>query len=150
SGDACNGGSTSPGHDQVVTANPTTVALGSSPNPSTCGQKLTLDATVSPAGVTGTVTFFEGATNLGSSPVDGSGHAMLSVTPTSSGTHTYTAVYSGDGCFAGSTSPDDDQVVNPAATTVALTSNSPKTTYGDKVTFTATVTPAGATGTVTF
>ena len=86
----------------------TSVALGSSVNPASSGQVFSLTGTVAPAGggaPSGTVTFFDGAVNIGSASVNGSGQASLSLTALGSGTHAMTAVYSGDSQFQGSTAP---------------------------------------------
>jgi len=48
-----------------------TALLGSSPNPSVFGALVTLRATVSPAAVTGTVTFYDGTAVLGVSTLAG-------------------------------------------------------------------------------
>ncbi|KJY40339.1 hypothetical protein VR41_15120, partial [Streptomyces sp. NRRL B-1568] len=70
---------------------------------------------------TGTVSFFDGATLLGSAPLVG-GVATLSVSTLSVGSHSLTATYNGDTNFAGSTSPVDTQTVIQAATTTVLVS----------------------------
>src|SRR5438552_7466850 len=103
---------------------PTTTALTSDVNPSTCGQKVTLTATVTPTGATGTVTFFDGASTLGTGTLDANGNATLSVTNFTAGSHSLTASYASDGTYASSTSPDYTQTVNTTATTTAL-SNAP-------------------------
>ena len=101
-GDACYGTSSGTHAHTVGHATSSLVALGGTPNPSLCGQKVDLTVTVNPLGATGTVAFFEGMTSLGSAGVDPmTGQATLSVTPTSSGTHTYTATYGGDACHSG-------------------------------------------------
>ena len=51
-----------------------------------------------PAGATGTVSFFDGTTLLGTAPVTGN-TASLTVSTLAAGTHTITAVYSGDANF---------------------------------------------------
>ncbi len=51
----------------------------------------------------GTVTFLDGANTLGSSPLDASGVATLSVSTLSVGAHTLSASYAGDGSFASAT-----------------------------------------------
>ena len=63
-------GSTSPGLTQTVNQGATTTSLGSSANPSVFGQSVTFTATVAAASPasgtpTGTVTFKDGATTLG-------------------------------------------------------------------------------------
>ena len=58
----------------------TTTKLVSSKNPATFTQTVTFTATVTPQGTgtpTGTVSFFDGASNIGSSPLNGSGVATF-------------------------------------------------------------------------
>ena len=55
------------------------------------------------------------------------------------GTHSISAVYGGDTNFSISLSPVVKQVVNKAATSVSVTSSANPSTYGQSVTFTATV-----------
>ena len=96
---------------------PSSTALSSSPNPSTAGQSVTFTATVTGTGgtPTGTVTFMDGGTNLGTGTLNGSGVATFSTTPLSAGSHTITAAYGGDSTFTGSTSSSVSQTVNAAA-----------------------------------
>jgi hypothetical protein len=60
----------------------------------------------------GTVTFKEGASVLGSSTVT-TNHASLTTATLSPGTHTITATYSGDGVYGGSTSAPVTVTVKP-------------------------------------
>jgi hypothetical protein len=53
---------------------------------------------------TGTVTFFDGSTVLGTATLDATGMASLFIETLTPGKHTLTIVYSGDGNFQGSTS----------------------------------------------
>ena len=63
---------------------------------------------------------------------------------------TLTAEYSGDAtCLASTSSPVSVTITNPTTTTT-LTASSSSVLYGHPVTFTATVAPSAATGTVTF
>ncbi len=131
----------------------TSTALVSSINPSTVGQSVTFTATVTGASPTGSVQFKDGAGNLGSPVALSGGVAMLSTSALTQGTHSITAVYSGDAGNATSTSPVVSQVVNPAAagaTTTTLTSSQNPSTLGRSVTFTATVSGTSPTGTVQF
>ncbi len=122
------------------------------------GQSVTFTATVSGAGgtPTGTVTFLDGATQIGTMPLNGSGVAAFPTTTLTAGTHSITASYGGDANFAASTSTAVSQVVNgtgSAGTTTVLVSAPDPSTSGSSVTFTATVTSALAqtpTGTVAF
>src|SRR5205085_2305790 len=130
---------------QTVNQDQTTTALTASPNPSIIGQSVTFTATVTAnapgAGTpTGTVQFKDGAANLGAAQaLNGSGVATLSTTALNVATHPITAVYSGDVSFSSSTSPVVSQIVNPGATTTALTSSINPTVFGQSTTFTATV-----------
>jgi hypothetical protein len=102
-----------------TTATKTVVA--SSQNPSNFGQSVTFRATATAqkgfdgGRPTGTVSFFDGTTNLGVSTLNGSGVATLSISTLAVGTHTVTAAYSGDTNFEPSTSPPLSQVVHTAA-----------------------------------
>lgn len=133
----------------------TTTVLTSSSNPSTFGNSITFTATVSPSAATGSVTFYDGATSLGTIALSG-GSAALATSSLSAGTHQISAIYSGDSTYTGSTSNTITQTVNnpaPAATTTTITTSTPNpSTYGQSVTFTAQVTSASGTptGTVTF
>src|SRR5207248_2984662 len=93
--------------------------VSSSTNPSVSGQSVTftaaVTATASGAGTpTGTVTFKDGATTLGSGTLSG-GSATFSTSALAAGTHTITAVYSGDSTFAPSTSSALTQTVTASA-----------------------------------
>jgi len=73
------------------------IALTSSPNPSTFGRAVSLTATVT-TGATGTVTFYDGAIVLGTGRLAG-GVASLSTPSLAAGTRRLTAYYSGDSGF---------------------------------------------------
>ena len=101
---------------QVVNKAPTATNLSASPNPSFFGDGVTLTATVTVpapgAGTpTGTVTFTDGATVLGTSPLGLSGHATLTTAGLQVGTHSLQATYGGDGNFLASTSNSQLQMV---------------------------------------
>jgi len=105
-----------------ISTEATTTALLSSLNPSGVGQTVSFTATVTPQGTglpTGTVTFFDGPVNLGSPYLNGSGVALMSTSTLSVGTHSITAVYSGDSNFAGSTSPVLSELVQGAIALLA-------------------------------
>jgi hypothetical protein len=149
SGDSSFGSSTSAAVLQVVGQGSSTTAVTSAVNPSTFGQSVTFTATVTPSGATGTVTFKDGSTALGTGTLS-AGSATFSTATLAVGAHAITAVYGGDATFTGSTSTAVSQAVNQAASTSAVGSATNPSTFGQSVTFTATVTPSTATGTVTF
>jgi hypothetical protein len=112
----------------------TSTTLTSSLNPSTLGQAITLTATVTPSAgsglATGTVTFKDGAATIGSATLNWAGQATLSIATLAGGTHTITAIYGGNSNFKDSTSSALTQTVNPAATTIGVTSSANPSTYG--------------------
>jgi hypothetical protein len=134
----------------------TTTTLATSAPTTVVGPREPVTATVSSnAGTpTGTITFFDGNTVLGSARVDGFGQATIRVA-LGVGTHALTASFAGTGGFADSTSAAVTETVNRAVTRIDLASSVNPAVSGQAVTFTATVAivapGAGApTGTVTF
>ena len=131
----------------------TTTTLGSSPNPSTVGQSVTFTATVqtnSPTGTataaTGNVVFKDGGTTVYTGSI-ANGVATYTTSGLSVGTHSFTAVYSGDSNYGTSTSAATNQTVNGNATTTSLGSSPNPSTFVQSVTFTATIQTNGATAT---
>jgi Bacterial Ig-like domain (group 3)/Beta-propeller repeat len=95
-------------------------ALQASPSPAQSGATVTLTATVSApqkyaSTPTGTVTFQNGSTVLGSANLDPTGTAIYSTSSLAPGTCTLTAGYSGDSTYAA------------ASATATLTINAPDT-----------------------
>ena len=90
----------------------TTTALNSSLNPSVVGQSVTFTATVTGSSPTGTVQFKDGGSNLGAAVALTGTSASLTTAALTQGTHSITAVYSGDVNNTTSTSPPVSQVVN--------------------------------------
>lgn len=160
--DCPNGGSigydATSGYDQVtglgsVDANklvtgfsttPTTTALASDTNPANSGATVTFTATVTGSNSpTGTVTFLDGSTQIGTPQTLTSGVATLPYSGLIVGGHSITAAYSGDKKNAPSTSSILTETITAvgglSTTTVAMSSVNP-TTYGSLITYTATVT----------
>ncbi len=118
-GDVNNDAGTSAPVIQVVQAAPvdggTSTTLTSSANPSAVGSTVTFTAAVtSVAGTstqpTGTVTFLDGTTVLGTAALAG-GKASLNVSTLQQGTHSITAKYGGSGTYTASTSAPLSEVV---------------------------------------
>jgi len=61
----------------------------------------------------GTVTFEDGPTTLGSGTLNSSGQAMFTTSTLTVGSHSITASYGGDTTFKEGTSPKFTQTVNP-------------------------------------
>jgi hypothetical protein len=142
--------------------NPSSVSVGAATG-------VTVSASVVPASgsgtPTGSVSFFNGTTQIGQSATLSSGKASVSydTSKLAAGSDSITAVYSGDANFSTSTSQPVTLTVtsgNPSlpstATTLAITASpsSSQSNVGSTVTFTAVVTPGSGTtaptGTVTF
>ncbi len=152
--------STSSVLSQMVNQAATTTKL--TKNPTTAikfGQSVTFTATPTPsspgAGTpTGTVTFKDGSTTLGTGALAG-GIATFTTSALAVGGHSVTAVYDGDTDFTTSTSSAVSQTVSKSSTTTGLAQSTASTEFGQSVTFTATpvaVAPGAGmpTGTVTF
>ena len=142
----------------AATPSATSTVLSSSANPSQAGQSVTLTATVTASATgaatpTGTVTIRDGTAVLGTAGLDASGRAVLTTSGLAAGTHSITAEYGGDARSSASTSAALSQTVNPAptaaATSTSLASSLNPAAAGQSVTFTARVTPSGASGTPT-
>lgn len=131
-------------------------SLISSMNPSTFGSSVTFSAKVSASGAlgtpTGTVTFKDGDTILGTGTLDNTGATSFTTTALTGGTHTITAAYGGDATH-GTGTASVSQVVKAAATATALSSSANGSVFGQPTKLTATVTSAVTgtrTGNVTF
>jgi hypothetical protein len=121
----------------------TATTLSADVNPPVVGQPVNLTAVVTgAAGIpAGTVTFLDGATVLGTATLDGTGTASLAVAFPAAGDHALSAVYSGQGFSAASTSDVMTETVAPAPTAVGLTPSVDQGMAGVPVTFTVTVSP---------
>ena len=91
-----------------------TVTVSSSNGTSLFGVPITLTATIVPASATGSVTFKDGTTTLGSAAIT-SGSATLTTSTLAVGTHSITAVYGGSSGVSGGTSAVFSQVINSSA-----------------------------------
>jgi hypothetical protein len=112
---------------QVVNLYPSATSLPSSSlNPSIYGQSVTLTVKVTstaPSSPTGTVTFKNGTTSLGSATLNASGVAALTKTNLPAGSLSITATYNGDSETAKSTSASLPQTVNQASSTTTVKSS---------------------------
>jgi len=150
-GDNTFAGSTSPAQLLAVES-ATSTNLSLSPSSVTAGSNgpVVMTATVSPSSgsgtPTGTVTFFNGTTQIGTGTLN-SGVATYSYNPSSLAAETYSvlASYGGDSAFVGSTSSTQTLTVNPApdftigASPTTVTISSP----GQQGTTVVTITPSG-------
>jgi hypothetical protein len=134
----------------------TTTALSASATQINAGQSVTLNVTVAAAAgsaPSGTVTLLDGTTPIGSAALS-NGAAAFTVTTLAAGTHSVTASYAGDAADGTSTSGAVSIQVNAAgglqATTTTLAASAATAVSGQPITLTAAVSPASATGTITF
>ena len=99
----------------------TTTSIASSLNPSNAGQAVTFTASVIGSGgpPTGTVTFKDGGTVIGTAAVAG-GVATFTTTALTVGSHTISASYGGSAIFGASASPALQQAVNVPADSIKL------------------------------
>lgn len=138
---------------QVEVAKTSTTTTLVAPASATENTAVTLSAAVAPTAATGTVQFKDGATDLGSPVALNLGGATLTLpSGLSAGSHSISAVYSGDSTYATSSSAPSTIAVAgaPVSTTLALTAVSATGKASENVVYTATVSPAAATGSVAF
>jgi hypothetical protein len=123
----------------TVTKGTPAVILTSSLNPSLFGQSVTFTMTPS-AGATGTATFLDGTAILCGGVAIVSGIATCTTTALATGTHSVTAVYSGDGNYNGATSPLLSEVVsNPADFALSATPKSQTIPPGASTSYTISI-----------
>jgi uncharacterized repeat protein (TIGR03803 family) len=132
----------------------TTTTLAASSNPITAGQVVGFVAKVTSAGgtPTGTVTFTDGSTLIGTVAINTTTHQAVAFTDSLPvGANNITATYNAAGGFATS-SASLIETVNATATTTTLVASSNSIAFGQAVGFVATVTAIGGSpsGTVTF
>ncbi|MDR6689500.1 hypothetical protein J2X55_000399 [Microbacterium sp. 1154] len=106
-------------YDEPKVGTTTDVKVSDNPNDTTPTE---LTATVSPAAATGTVTFKDGSTELGSATLT-SGTATLSKV-LSAGTHTITASYTGDSSYGPSTADTTVTVATSTTPSFSIDSSS--------------------------
>jgi hypothetical protein len=148
---------------QTVNKAATNGLLTSSANPSNVNDQVGFVLTVTTSGTQSvpfsnspTITFKDGSNSVGCTVgwIPAGGKATCATSSLAEGSHTITATYSGDPNYSDPTVNSVIQVVNPIASSTALTSSANPSSVNQSVTFTATVTPSNGavplTGTVTF
>jgi arabinogalactan endo-1,4-beta-galactosidase len=147
-GDTYNASSISAAVSVTVTAVQTTTALTSSASSAPTGTSLTFTATVtgtSTPGPTGSVTFKDGATTLGSGILNASEIATYATSALAIGSHSITASYAGDADNSSSTSNTVSVTVTAAPDfTISLAPASATIANGGSATATVGVTPVNA------
>jgi hypothetical protein len=104
---------------KIIVHTPTTTTLSAAPTSATAGTAVNLTATVAEVGgssvPTGTVTFKDGTTTLGSMTLNATAIAVYTTSTLSVGSHSITAAYGGDGGNGASTSTAASVTVTAAA-----------------------------------
>lgn len=128
----------------TVTKATPTVTTTASPNPSALNSAISVVGTLSGSGVTptGTVTFFDGTTQIGTGTLV-AGVFTITYTPTTTGSHSLTVQYGGDSNYLTGTSPIYTQIV----VDFSIATSTPTATVmpGGTATFNLTETPVGNT-----
>jgi subtilase family serine protease len=138
----------------AVTTSATTTTLVSSQNPANLGVSVTFTATVTTAGTnppTGTVTFNDGGTAIGTgtlATVAGAQVATFATSTLAVGTHSITAAYGGDANNSASTSAVLSQVINAPTFHLSTPTTPAPALAGESTTSTFIVTATG--GATTF
>lgn len=148
-GDDDFGASTSEAVGHAVGKAQTSTMLASSANPAPALAHMTFTATVAAVAPgrgtpTGAVDLLVDGEVVASGTLDGDGVASIGVSGFPVGTHDIDAVYVGDDSFESGQSATLTQVVNPAESTVQLTTSTSPSAFGEAVTFTVTVTSQAA------
>jgi len=148
---------TTAGHHQVALAvtplvapalATTTTTIASSAPTVNAGSSVTFTATVSASAgsPTGTVTFLDGGTSIGTGTLSSAGTtttAAFSTTTLAAGTHTITAAYGATAGFMASTSTPITETIVAPTFTAALSASTLTVASGAAGTSTLTVTPMG-------
>lgn len=128
----------------------TNTTLTASPASAAYGSPVTFTATVSGSAGTpcGTVTFWDGDTQLGGAISLSGGTATLQTASLAAGVHHLTTKYSGDSNFLASDSPTCDLTVQPANGSLSVSASS--AAYASVIELGATLSPAASGRTISF
>lgn len=138
-GDTNNAGAVSGAFMQTVQQGTSSTTLTSNINPALSGSTIVYTAAVTFTGsaATGTVTFSDGGTSLGTAVVTG-GLAQFTISTLAIGNHSITAAYAGDANHIASQSAVSNQQILQAGSVTFSTSKNPSIA-GTSLTLTATV-----------
>jgi hypothetical protein len=127
------------------------VTLSSGANPSVVGDSLVFTATVTPT-ANGSVQFLDSGSPLSGSIQLSNGSASFTTSTLALGSHSITARYTGDNQHSPSVTPAlvQNVVKGNSSVSISLTAGTNPAFADDSLTFTATVTPSSATGSVVF
>ncbi|MCL2296507.1 MAG: Ig-like domain repeat protein [Methanomassiliicoccaceae archaeon] len=111
----------------ITVKDDTVTALSSNKSSTVFGEKVTFVALVTPVHAgsglpTGTVEFFDGVTSIGTATLNVLGIGSITISDRSIGSHSITAIYSGDGNYNDSSFSAISLTVGPADTAIIVTS----------------------------
>ena len=122
----------------TITKATSSLSLTTNPTAPAFGQTVTLTATISPNAVTGTVTFLDGSTVLGTANVV-NWVATLPVNSLSVGAHNLSATYSGDSSYLASPAGSVAVTVAKGSGNPVVAATPSQPGFGQPVTITATL-----------
>lgn len=128
---------------------PTTLEASTSPNPSACGEEVTLSLTVQPATATGLVVVTVNGSVVGNVTL-ADGSASLPLSGLIAGPNTIGTSYEGDAGHRPSVAGSITQNVGVGPTSLTLVSSENPSVFGMPITLTATCSDSTATGTVQY
>ncbi len=133
---------------EIIIPLPSAATLTAAPNPVFVGTPVTLIGTaMAPSAISsGNMAFYDGTALLASLPIDAAGHAILVTSTLAIGTHSLTAVYSGNSTYAPSTSAPFNEVIQPLPRDFTITLASPSITIKTEHHTTTTLTLASING----
>ncbi len=145
-GDTNDSASSSQAQIITVSKGAPTLTLVSSSNPAVAGLPVSFTANLSGAAgsPTGNITFTDGTTVLGSSPIGTNGSATYTTSTLSVGQHTITVSYLGDSNNNQALSSAIVETIQQTTSAIALLSNKNPALTGDAITYTMAVTGTGA------
>jgi hypothetical protein len=154
SGDADDAAGISSTLSQVI-QQAASLTFSAAPNPGVVTHTVALAATATaPTGTpTGTVTFYDGTTAIGSANLNPSGVATFSTNQLTAATHSLSAQYTGDSTNAAAQSDVVSEVVSLATTLTTISSSNTTVTVGTSFTLSASIISSNGpipTGTVQF
>jgi hypothetical protein len=134
---------------KITVHTPTATTLSAAPTSASFGTAVNLTATVAEVGgssvPTGTVTFKDGTTSLGSMTLNGTGIAVYTTSTLAVGAHSITAAYGGDSANSASTSTAAGVTITAAPAPVVTISVAPTSiNLGQSATLTWSTTNATA------
>lgn len=128
----------------VVIPIPASIGLTGTPNPANFGQTVTFTASVAAAGTpSGTVTFFDQGTTLGSVALNASGVASFATSTLLAGTHQITATFNPSGPYGATTSAPLSETILDYDFSLSVSTTSLTIPGGGYQILSVTVTPIG-------